>query len=69
LAIAAGCSSGGVGGTTTTTSSLGATCGEGMKQTAPNVCVDPSDPKATQVAELVEKLREQYKLNASIFGV
>jgi len=40
-----------------------------MKQAAPNVCVDPSDPKGTQVAGLVEKLRKQYKLNASIFGV
>lgn len=68
VAVAAGCSSGG-GGMTTTTSSLGASCANGMKQAAPNVCVDPSDPKGTQVAGLVEKLRKQYKLNASIFGV
>ena len=62
-ALAAACGSG------RTTSSLGATCGGGTEQAAPNVCVDPSDPQATQVADLVEKLRTQYKLNASIFGV
>jgi D-alanyl-D-alanine carboxypeptidase len=62
-ALAAGCGGG------TTTSSLGASCTEGTEKAAPNVCVDPSNPKATQVADLVAKLRTQYKLNASIFGV
>src|SRR5262249_50509852 len=62
-ALAVGCGSSGKD------SSLGATCGDGTKQASPNVCVDPSDPKAAQVAVLVEELRRRYKLNASIFGV
>jgi D-alanyl-D-alanine carboxypeptidase len=62
-ALAVGCGSSGKD------TSLGATCGDGTEESSPNVCLDPSDPKASQVAVLVEELRRRYKLNASIFGV
>jgi len=64
----AGCSGGG-GSKNTSTGALGAACSKGQEQVSPNVCVDPGDPKARQVAALVARLRTRYKLNASIFGV
>ena len=66
-ALAAGCSGG--SGTTTSAAFESGSCSEGTKQVSPNVCVDPSDPTATQIAQLIERLRKRYLLNASIFGV
>jgi len=68
-ALAAGCTSGGGGSATPSVVPLGASCSEGQKQTSPNVCVDPADPESTQVADLIERLRQRSRLNASIFGV
>jgi D-alanyl-D-alanine carboxypeptidase len=63
--LAAGCGSSGGGNR----QGFGASCGKGLKEASPNVCVDPADPKASQVADLVERLRKRYRLNASVFGV
>jgi hypothetical protein len=48
---------------------LGAECGEGQQQLSPNVCANPADTRSRQVADLIERLRKRYKLNAWIFGV
>ena len=62
---AAGCG----GGKSTSAETLGADCSKSQEQLSPNVCADPSDPKARAVADLVQRLRTRFKLNASIFGV
>ena len=65
-ALAVGCGSADTAGPVAV---LAADCAEGQEQVAPNVCVDPDDPDGRKAADVVEKLRKRYQLNASIFGI
>jgi D-alanyl-D-alanine carboxypeptidase len=70
--VGAGCSSGGGSSskeTTGTTTAEAATCPSGLSASRPGVCVDTADPRAERFATLVARLRKEYKLRASIFGL
>src|SRR5262245_8191522 len=65
----AGCASGGGSSSTESTQAAGGACPAGLSAAGGEICVDKADPRAEQFASLVTRLRDKYRLQASIFGL